>query len=715
MLKSVVTLLSASALAAALATPALAKDAPAPAAAETAKASDAKSADDWGWGIKTANMDTSVKPGDDFNRFVNGKWLDTTEIPADRTTSGAFADLRDLSEERMHAILEEIAKGTHAPGSPEARVAAVYKAYMNTDAIEQAGLAPAYPTLEKIYAAKTLTDLVTLFAQPGIDSPIGLGVSPDAKDSRVNALYAGQARLGLPDRDYYLVDSPRNKDITTKYKAYLAFLAGELGYADPAATAEVIFQLEKKMAAQNWDRALGRNRDLTYNKMPVAEFLALAPEVPLKAALDALGVGAAEHIIVAQLPPTKEELAAAKYTPEMAAKLGGGVPALAKLIASEPLSAWQAWLAVQYVSGRAGVLPKRFDEAQFAFYGTVLGGQPQQRPRWKRAIGAVEGTLGELSGKIYVERHFPATHKAAMDKLVGNLRAAMAYNLANLKWMGPETRVQAKAKLDAFSLKIGHPDTYKSYPGLDVTETSAFANAEAATRWFQQDRIQRLGKPVDRTEWFMLPQTVNAYYSPSGNEIVFPAAILQPPFFNLSADDAVNYGAIGAVIGHEIGHGFDDQGSKSDGDGNLRNWWTDADRAAFEKLTSALVGQYNQLCPLDDGKTCINGRLALGENIGDVGGLSLAYRAYKMALNGKEAPVIDGFTGDQRFFMAWAQVWRIKFREAALRQQLQTGPHSPGMYRILGVVRNFDEWHKAFNVQPGDKMYLPPEERIRIW
>ncbi|MFN9580351.1 MAG: M13 family metallopeptidase [Novosphingobium sp.] len=707
-------MLAASALALSQAAPALAETVQPAAAAETG-APAAKPAADWGWGIQQDYMDRSVKPGDDFNRFVNGKWLDTTEIPADRSVFGAFIELAELSESRMKAIIEDIAKANNAPGSDAARIAAVYNAYMDTAAIEQAGLKPAQPLLNRIKAARNTTDLVKLFTQPGLPSPVGMGVAPDGKDSRVNALYAGQAQLGLPDRDYYLVDSPRNQEIVTKYKEYLTFIAGELGYADPAATANTIFELEKKMAAQNWDRALGRNRDLTYNKMPVAEFLALAPNTPLKAAMDALGVGKATHVIVSQLPPTPEELAAAKYTPEMAAKLGGGVPALAKLVASEPLDAWKAWLSAMYISSRAAVLPKRFDDAQFNFYNKFLAGQLEQRPRWKRALSAAEGTLGELTGKLYVERHFPATHKAAMDKLVGNLRTAMAYNLENLTWMGPETKVAAKAKLDAFSLKIGHPDKFKDYKGLDVTPTSAFTNAEAAARWFQADRIRRLGQPVDRTEWFMTPQTVNAYYRPTGNEIVFPAGILQPPFFALSADDAVNYGAIGAVIGHEIGHGFDDQGSKSDGDGNLRDWWTPADKANFEKLTGALADQYSKLCPLDDGKTCINGRLALGENIGDVGGLSLAYRAYKLSLGGKEAPVIDGFTGDQRFFMAWAQVWRTKFREAALRRQLQTGPHSPGMYRILGVVRNFDEWYKAFNVQPGDKMYLPPEQRVRIW
>ncbi|MEA3263400.1 MAG: M13 family metallopeptidase [Pseudomonadota bacterium] len=709
-------LLAASSLAIGLAAPALAQEAkpPAPAAAPTS-VEQQDSMKDWGFGVQTKYVDKSVKPGDDFNQHVNGLWLNQAEIPADRSSTGGFVQLRDLSEERMKKILEEAAAGTNPEGSPRARVAAVWKAFMDTDAIERAGLVPLYPTLEKIYAARTLEDLVGLFATPGMASPIGMGVRPDAKSSSVNALYAGQAQLGLPDRDYYLVDSPKNREIVAKYKAYLTLILGEVGYPDPAKAAEAVFQLETKMARANWDRALGRNRDLTYNKMPISEFLAFAPEVPLRAALDKQGLGNVTEIIVAQVPPTKEEIAAAKLTPDQAAKLSGGVPALAKLIASEPIANWQAWLVARYVTSKASVLPKRIDDAQFAFYGTTLSGQPQQRARWKRAISAVEGSVGELAGEVYAERYFPAANKAAMEKLVSNLRVAMAANLKELSWMGPATRTQAQAKLDAFRPKIGYPNKYKTYDGLVLRADNAFANAQAVDAWQQADNLSRLGKPVDKDEWFMFPQTVNAYYNPSGNEIVFPAAILQPPFFALTNDDAVNYGAIGGVIGHEMGHGFDDQGSKSDGDGNLRDWWTPEDKANFEKLTGALVDQYNALCPLDEGKTCINGRLTLGENIGDLGGLSLAYRAYKLSLGGKEAPVIDGYTGDQRFFMAWAQAFRVKMREAALRQQLQTDPHSPGQYRVNGIVRNFDEWYKAFNVQPGDKLYIAPEKRLRIW
>ena len=712
-------LLCATALAG-LTAPAQAQSAaPAPAAPSSAATTPAitmAAADtDWGFGIQTRYNDPAVKPGDDFNRHVNGKWLDATPIPDDRTSVGGFIQLRDLSEERMKAILNEVTSAANPSGSAAARVAAVYQSYMDTAAIERAGLVPVYPVLTRIYAARTVDDLAYLFASPGLASPVGLGVGPDAKNSTVNVLYAAQAQLGLGDRDYYLVDSPRNREIVAKYQAYLALILGEVGYPDPAKAAAVVFQLETRMARENWDRALGRNRDLTYNKLSAEEFAALAPNVPLKAMLDKIGVGAATSIIVAQLPPTKEELSAANYTPAMAAKLGGGVPALARLIATEPIANWQAWLVSRFISSKAAVLPAKIDDANFAFYGTVLSGQPQKRARWKRAIGAVEGSVGELAGQVYAERYFPAANKAAMEQLVGNLRRAMTANLADLAWMSPATRVEAQAKLDAFRPKIGYPDRYKTYDGLVLRADNAMANSLAVDAWSQQDNVSRLGKPVDKAEWFMFPQTVNAYYNPTGNEIVFPAAILQPPFFNLSADAAVNYGAIGGVIGHEMGHGFDDQGSKSDGSGNLRDWWTKEDKAAFEKLTGALVEQYNAHCPLDGGKTCINGRLTLGENIGDLGGLSLAYRAYQMSLGGKPAPVIDGYSGDQRFFMAWAQVFRVKMREAALRQQLQTDPHSPGESRINGIVRNFDEWYQAFGVKPGDKLYLPPEQRLRIW
>jgi putative endopeptidase len=470
------------------------------------------------------------------------------------------------------------------------------------------------------------------------------------------------------------------------------------------------------MAREMWDRAESRNRDLTYNKLSRDQVDALGPDQLLSRFVEGLGAGEASDVIVAQMPPSDEELVEAKLSPEeAAAKLGGGVPATLQLIEQVPLATWQAWVAAHFLSDHAAFLPSRIDDANFAFYGTALGGQPKQRQRWKRAISAVEGQIGELLGQIYARRYYPPEQKAAMEELVANLRKAMAANLKDLEWMGPDTRAEAVKKLNAFTPKIGEPEKYKAYEGLSVSEDAALGNQLASATWDADFMISRLGKQVDRSEWFMFPQTVNAYYNPVLNEIVFPAAILQPPFFNLSADPAVNYGAIGAVIGHEMGHGFDDQGAKSDGTGNLRDWWTEADKANFEKLQDRLVAQYNGFCPFDEGKTCVNGELTLGENIGDLGGLSLAYRAYRLSLGGKEAPVIGEASGDQRFFMAWAQVWRAKAREELARQYLVTDPHSPPKYRINGVVRNFDEWYRAFEVTEEAALYLSEEKRVRIW
>ncbi len=724
-------LLIAFALSTALAAPALAQQASSPPATPTAPnpgaAAPAESPlppiegeTDWGkFGVQTQWIDPAVRPGDDFDRYANGKWNNVTPIPADKTRIGAFINLRDLSEVRLRAILDEVSAKENAPGSPEARVAAAYEAFMDTAAIEAAGLAPARPYLDRIKAVRNHRQLVSLFAAPGFASPLGGGVDADEKRSDIYALYLTQSGLGLPDRDYYLLDTPRYRDICAKYLDYLAFMLGQAGYADAKAEAAKVMALETEMARTMWDRAVSRNRDLTYNKLTRAELDQLSPDGAIRTFMEAMGAGAAQYAIVQQMPPTPEERAAAKFDAETEAKLGGGVPATLALIKSTPVETWKAYLAAHFLSSHASFLPKAIDDARFAFYGTVLSGQPAQRARWKRGISAVEGQIGELLGEVYAAKWYPPEKKAAMDDLVANLRKAMAANLADLKWMGPETRRQAQAKLDAFTPKIGEPVRYKTYEGLAIAADKPLANQVAAETWYVNYTTARIGKAVDRDEWFMFPQTVNAYYNPTFNEIVFPAAILQPPFFNLAADPAVNYGAIGAVIGHEMGHGFDDQGAKSDGEGNLRDWWTSQDKAAFEGLTGRLVEQYNQFCPFDEkspgGKACVNGQLTLGENIGDIGGLSLAYRAYKLSLNGKPAPVIDGMTGDQRFFLGWAQVWRGKTREEQARQYLVTDPHSPSEYRINGVVRNFDEWYKAFGVQPGDKLYLPPDQRVRIW
>jgi putative endopeptidase len=673
--------------------------------------------DEWGsYGVQTQWIETATKPGDDFDRYANGKWNDTIQMPEDKTRIGAFITLRDLSETRLHGILDELVAAKPAPGTDEARVAAAYSAFMDTAAIERAGLAPAQPYLDRIKAARSTSDIVSLFAVPGFASPIAASIDADEKQSDRYVLYLGQGGLGLPDRDYYLLDTPRYQEIRAKYRDYLTLLLGKAGYTDAAGEAGRLLALETAMARVMWDRAASRDRDLVYNKLTRAEIDALSPGGLTRPFLERLGVGDVQQAVVSQIPPTASELATAKITPEDAkAKLSGGVPATFKLIADTPIATWKAYLAAHFLSDHADVLPREIDEANFAFYGTTLAGQPKQRERWKRGIAAVENQFGELVGKIYAARYFPPENKAAMDDLVANLRKAMQANLADLKWMGPKTRKEAEAKLAAFTPKIGAPVKYKTYDGLQAGADTPLANKTAAEAWAWNFQRSRLGGDVDRSEWFMFPQTVNAYYNPTFNEIVFPAAILQPPFFNVSADPAVNYGAIGAVIGHEMGHGFDDQGAKSDGTGNLRDWWTSADKAAFEALTGKLVGQYGALCPFDDGKTCVNGQLTLGENIGDLGGLSLAYRAYKLSLGGKPAPVIDGTTGDQRFFLAWAQVWRSKVRDQTARQFLVTDPHSPPQYRINGIVRNFDEWYKAFGVKPGDKLYLPPEQRVRIW
>ncbi|HET9628673.1 MAG TPA: M13 family metallopeptidase [Novosphingobium sp.] len=674
-----------------------------------------------GWGrsgVQQQWNDRAVKPGDDFFRFVNGKWIAAHEIPADRTSYGSFQVLRDLSESRLRGIVEDLVASRPAPGTQEARIVAAWQAFMDQDAIERAGLAPARPWLDRIAAATTTQDLYKLFAEPGLPSPINGSVDPDPKASDVYSLGLSLGGLGLPDRDYYLSDNPRYPAIRQQYRALLAQLLGEAGYADPAAMAQKVYDLETGMARIEWDRDVLRNDDLTYHKLTLAEVQGLPHGADLVDFIRASGPGAAGagEVRLAEMPLTAEQLAAAHIAPaEAGAKVGGGFPAMLDYVASQPVAVWKAWATAQFLAANAPYLPKRIDEASFAFFGKALGGQPEQRPRWKRGLSVLESQLGEQLGRIYAARYFPEASRTQMAALVGNLRKAMAANLADLKWMGPQTRAAAEAKLAAFTPKIGAPATFKDYAGMAVSRADPLANAMASAKWKSDFADGRVGKAVDRSEWFMFPQTVNAYYNPPMNEIVFPAAILQPPFFNPAVDPAANYGAIGAVIGHEMGHGFDDQGAKYDGKGNLHDWWTPADKARFVALTDQLAAQYDKLCPFDNGQTCVNGRLTLGENIGDLGGLSLAYRAYHLSLGGKPAPVIDGLTGDQRFFMAFAQVWRSKYREETARQLLLVDPHSPAQYRVNGIVRNFAEWQKAFGVKPGDKLYLKPEEQIRIW
>ncbi|MCI4646133.1 MAG: M13 family metallopeptidase [Hyphomonadaceae bacterium] len=682
------------------------------------------SPDYWGdWGIDTGAMSEDVTAGDNFFMHVNGGWFDTFELPADKVRYGAFDLLREKSEQQTRFIIEDLAADSPATETPEGKVAALYSAYLDTDNIEAAGLAPAQPYLEMIAAMETREDLATLFATSGFASPINAFVWVDDKDPNVYIPQMSIGGLGLPDREYYFKDDEKSVSIREDYLGLLTFLLTQAGYEDAEAKAGDVLALETEIAKADWDRALSRNPELTYNKVSLDELRAFAGDFPLDTALETIGLAGQNEFLVAEVPPTQEELDEVGMSEEDAEKLGPGMPAVFEIAQTADLDTWKAYMTAHFLSDHASVLPAEIDAANFAFYGTVLRGQPEQRPRWKRGVSTVQGTLGEAVAAVYVERHFPPENKAAMDQLVANLRSAMHANLEDLEWMGPETRLKAVEKLDMFNPKIGYPEAFESYDTLEIGD-SAFENAMNAGRWELADNIARLEEEPDRDEWFMTPQTVNAYYNPSYNEIVFPAAILQPPFFNISADPAVNYGAIGGVIGHEIGHGFDDQGSKFDGHGVLANWWTEEDRDAFEELTTALVDQYNQYCPLGEDDPCVNGRLTLGENIGDLGGLSLAYRAYQLSLDNdgdgtvseaEQAPVIDGLTGDQRFFMAWAQVWRSKYRDEAKRQQLLTDPHSPAEFRVNGIVRNFDEWYEAFDVTEEDELYLPQEERIRIW
>ncbi len=698
----------ASALALSLATPALAQD---------EDEGELPTMSFGTWGFDPEYLSEDIDPGDDFFAYANQKWLDANPLPAEFSRFGAFNLLREKSTSDVQALVRELlAKDPAALSADEKRIVDAYNAYLDTAAIEAAGLTHIQPFLDRIEGAETMGQLAALWATPGYSSPLGGYVSVDAKQPDRYSVYLGSGGLGLPDRDYYLDETEKGRNIQQKYREYIAFLLGEAGYSDPQAIAQKVYDFEDSIARKvSWDRATRRNRDLTYTALSPAELGDFAHGFPLMAMVRESGFGETDKFIVSDLPPSAERARELGLDEETLAKIGGGTPAMTTLLMTTPLEVLQAWTVKEMLENNASILPKRFDEADFAFYGTLLQGTPEQRPRWKRAIDSTEGMLGELVGKAYVERYFPAENKAAMVELVANLRKALAQSIDDIAWMGEDTKREALAKLDSFDPKIGYRDNLETYPGLAITAGDPLANRLAAAKWSWQDMVSKLGEPIDRTEWFMLPQTVNAYYNSTKNEIVFPAAILQQPFFGITADPAVNYGGIGGVIGHEMGHGFDDQGSKSDATGMLRNWWTDADREAFDELGDALVEQYNRFCPLDEGETCVNGRLTLGENIGDLGGLSLAYRAYKLSLGGKEDKVIDGLTGDQRFFLAWAQVWRSQQREDAARQRLRTDPHSPEEFRVNGIVRNMDEWYEAFGVTPEDDLYLLPEQRIRIW
>nr|WP_236697451.1 M13-type metalloendopeptidase [Sphingomonas sp. Leaf357] len=646
------------------------------------------------WGFDLAGMDKSVKPGDDWFEYVNGTWAKNTKIPADRSSYGAFAVLRDVSEARLRKLIEGYRPGdTSQPD--RTKIAMLYRGFMDEAAIEKADATPLTQRLAAVKAAASRDDIARLMGQSmgGFGASFfGSGVSDDAKNPDVYALYLRQSGLGLGDRDLYL--DAKFKPQVERYQQYVAQLLGMSGWADPQAAAAKIIAMETKIAQAHWTRAQSRDRDKTYNLMTLAELQAQAPGFPWATFWTATGLSNAEKVIVAQ---------------------NTAIPKIAEIFATTDLDTLKAWEAFRTADDIAPMLSKRFVDANFDFRSKFLNGQPQQRERWKRGVAFSERALGEAIGRDYVALYFPPASKAKMDALVGNLRVALGGRIKNLPWMGAATKQEALAKLANFNVKIGYPDTWRDYTALEIRPGDVVGNAERSGRFEYEYRRVRLGKPVDKAEWGMTPQTVNAYYNSVKNEIVFPAAILQPPFFDPKADDAVNYGGIGGVIGHEISHGFDDQGRKSDGKGVLRDWWTAEDAAKFEVQAVKLGAQYEAYSFDGLPGVHINGRASMGENIGDLGGVLISLDAYHNSLGGKKAPVIDGYTGDQRFFLGWGQVWRTLFRNEALRQQLVSDPHSPGQIRAINPLRNADAWYKAFDVKPGDKQYLAPADRVRIW
>lgn len=673
------------------------------------------SANSWGdWGVQTGYIDDTVSPGDDFFKYVNGKWYDNFEIPDDKTSYGTFHLLGEKSRVNVRSILDGLISNLPPIDKPEGKVARFYSSYLNQDRINQHGMEEAEIYLNEITKIDNLTGLSKLFARPEFFSPVDVFVAPDDRDPNTYITQLYLADLIMPDRDYYLASDGQSPSILSAYKKLIMSTLVAAGYASPDEVSLRILTLETTLAKAAWDRTAAQNPEITYNKLSPAQLKTVAPTFPLKIFLEESGVGSELEVLVYEMPPTDKELNQAGLNTLSDGALGGGVPAALETTTTVELETWKAYLAIRFLLDNAAVIDETLDHQVFDFQGTELRGVPIMRPRWQRGISSIQRAMGDALGAAYVDRFFPPENKIAVETMVSYLSDAMEYNISELDWMSDTTKLRALEKLRKFSSKIGYPETFDKYRSF-IVSNSALENALETRRYLRNKNLKRLGTAIDRSEWLMPPQRVGAYYYGAHNEIVFPAAILQPPFFNAEADAAVNYGAIGAIIGHEMGHGFDDLGAKYDGDGRLMDWWASADFENFQALGEKLIDQYNQYCPLDDGKTCINGRLTLGENIGDLGGLSLAYRAYHLSLNGKKPLVIDGFTGDQRFFLAWAQAWRFKYREETLRNDLLTDPHSPAQYRVNGIVRNMDEWYRAFNVDETNRLYLPPEERVQIW
>jgi predicted metalloendopeptidase len=645
------------------------------------------------FGLDLSAQDRSVKPGNDFYSYANGHWTQTHEIPADRTRWGALDQLSESAEKRVRDIIQKLPE--HSPdGSIEQKVGDYYHAFLDVNAIQASGLKPEIPAIQAITFAQTYADIATVMGRPDLlaKSPMHLTIDVDAKNPDRYITTVRQGGLGLPDRDFYLNPDGKFQQIRAQYRAHLEKMLSLAGVQDPTPKSQQILDLETRMAETHWPRARLRERELTYNRRSLVELQQLAPGFPWREMLSAAGLGDRKELNIAE-PDAIQKLAA--------------------IFATVPVDVWRNYLEVHFLDEFSAVLPQEFDEESFDFFGRKLNGQAQQRERWKRAVVEINGELGEAVGQLYVREYFPPAAKAQALELVDNLRRAYATHLKAAAWMTPATRRIAAEKLATFRTKIGYPDKWRDYSALAVHPDDAFGNRVRAEVFDWNRRVRRIDQPTERDEWDMTPQTVNAYYNSTFNEIVFPAAILQPPFFDPKADPAVNYGAIGGVIGHEMGHGFDDQGAKSDPRGVLRAWWLPQDTAAFKQLGDRLAAQYDEF-KIEDGQH-VNGRLTLGENIGDLSGLTIAYDAYHHSLGARKAPVLAHLTGDQRFFLAWAQGWATLIRAERLRNQVITDPHSPAIFRVNGVVRNVDAWYRAFNVQPGDKLYLPPSRRVHIW
>ena len=649
-------------------------------------------------GIDSRNIDPSVRIQDDFYRHVNGGWLNTVTIPADKSRWGAFEELHENSIINLRNIIESVPKAAAAVKGTEAqKIADAYASFLDDAIRDSRGLkplAPLFARINRVADKQQLPALMADFAQMGVGMPYVTYINQDSRESTRYAVWLNQGGLGLPDRDYYLNDADaKNVSIREKYLAHIEKSLARSGEAGAAAMAKEVLALETELAKSHWTRVENRNPVTTYNKVEFDKLADLAPGYDWKASLAAAGIEGKTRYVIVRQP---------SY-----------LTGFAKAMESAPLSTWKAYLKWHTLNRFAGLLDRETVANDFAFYSTVLRGVPENEPAWKRGVRFVEGGLGEALGKVYVQKHFPPENKARMEKIVANLSQAFRESIDSLDWMGPATKKEAQAKLATFSPKIGYPEKWRDYSTLAIARDDLIGNAQRMNRVEFARNLAKLGKPIDRTEWGMTPQTVNAYYSPLKNEIVFPAAILQPPFFNANSDDAVNYGGIGAVIGHEIGHGFDDSGSQFDGSGNLRNWWTADDREKYTSRTKALVAQYNAYSPVPG--YFVNGALTLGENIGDNSGAAIAYKAYLLSLGGKTAPVIDGYTGPQRFFMGFAQIWRAKARDEAVIVQIKTDPHTPGEFRANGSIRNQPGFYEAFGVKEGDKLYLAPDQRVTIW